>query len=291
MTIADIKLKLSGHETFHCRQFWLKKGYDFLASGKSYNDDEAVVWLGVGKNMVASIRFWLEAFGITENQQITEWGHKLLNDKGFDPFLEDIGSAWLLHYFLVKNIESASLYGMIFNYLRKERMVFDIEHIRTFLAKQAGGVDQINDATLQKDLKVFRKTYLKPSVGSKNSIEDDFSVFLADLQLLKEMPKDESTGKTSYAVMNEARPSLPFEIVLFAILDQYGTKDTIDFYSLQTEANSPGLVFALSGDELFQKVQQITEHYPVVYKDDAGIRTLQFTQPLDKWEILEAYYG
>jgi hypothetical protein len=58
------KFVFSGHESFQCRQLWLKKGYDYIKSGKSFNDDDAVVQLGVGKNMVASIRFWMKAFGL-----------------------------------------------------------------------------------------------------------------------------------------------------------------------------------------------------------------------------------
>lgn len=292
MTLGDIKLKLSGHETFHCRQFWLKKGYDFLASGKNYTDSEAVVGLGVGKNMVASIRFWLEAFSITNDYELTIWGNKLLSDEdGFDPFLEDIGTIWLLHYHLVKNIEYASIYGMIFNYMRKERIIFDANHIKEFLGKHAGGVEQINDSTLKKDLKVFFKTYLKPSIGSKNSVEDDFSVLLSDLQLMKKLPKDSITGENTYEIGSEARPSLPYQVVLFTILDQYEGQDTIDFYRLLTEANSPGAVFAMQADDLFQKLQQIVEQYPVVYKDDAGIRTIQFNRPINKWDVLAEYYG
>lgn len=36
------ELTFSGHETFHCRQFWLKKGYDFkYEEGKERFRDEA----------------------------------------------------------------------------------------------------------------------------------------------------------------------------------------------------------------------------------------------------------
>jgi len=47
-----IKYTFSGHDSFQCRQLWLKKGYDYLQSNKSFNDEDAVVKLGVGKNMV-----------------------------------------------------------------------------------------------------------------------------------------------------------------------------------------------------------------------------------------------
>ncbi|EHB92510.1 hypothetical protein HMPREF9450_00714 [Alistipes indistinctus YIT 12060] len=47
----------SGHETFACKSHWMKRGYEFVLEGHNFNDDEAVVHLGVGKNMVASINF------------------------------------------------------------------------------------------------------------------------------------------------------------------------------------------------------------------------------------------
>ena len=43
----------SGHESFACKSHWLKRGYDFVNAGNNFNDDESVVHLGVGKNMVA----------------------------------------------------------------------------------------------------------------------------------------------------------------------------------------------------------------------------------------------
>src|ERR1700742_1241645 len=98
-----MKIGFSGHETFVCRTFWLKKGYDYIIAGRSFSDDDAVVSLGVGKNMVTSINFWMRGFHILnrENQELTELGRFLFGDH--DPFLEDIGSLWLLHYSAIKN--------------------------------------------------------------------------------------------------------------------------------------------------------------------------------------------
>ena len=46
----------SGHESFPCKSMWLKKGYDYLVDRNRFTDPDAVVKLGVGKNMVQSIR-------------------------------------------------------------------------------------------------------------------------------------------------------------------------------------------------------------------------------------------
>ena len=124
---APVKLTFSGHESFQCRALWLKKGYDYLIQGRSFNDEDAVVSLGVGKNMVGVIRFWLKAFNIiTPKDEITEFGRRLLDDDGWDPLVEDKGSLWLLHYQLVK-VNFASTYSILFNEYRRERIEFTRE--------------------------------------------------------------------------------------------------------------------------------------------------------------------
>ena len=63
------------------------------------NDDDAVVHLGVGKNMVASIKFWLKAIGLLKDTGLEPIADHLFDDEnGRDPYLEDIGTLWLLHF-------------------------------------------------------------------------------------------------------------------------------------------------------------------------------------------------
>lgn len=62
----------SGHESFPCKSLWLKKGYDFVSEDNDFNSADAVVKLGVGKNMVASIRYWMKAFGLTDSYRLNE---------------------------------------------------------------------------------------------------------------------------------------------------------------------------------------------------------------------------
>ena len=94
--------RFSGHETFHCRHFWLKKGFDFIEQGLEFNDPQAVVNLGVGKNMVSSIQHWLNAFSLIENNDLSEFSMRVFDNDGYDPYLENNGSLWLLHYYLLK---------------------------------------------------------------------------------------------------------------------------------------------------------------------------------------------
>ncbi|MBN8573825.1 MAG: DUF4007 family protein [Candidatus Kapabacteria bacterium] len=98
------KYTFSGHDSFQCRQLWLKKGFDFVKDKGSFNSEDAVVKLGVGKNMVSSIRYWMKVFDILDSKDtLTEFGTRLLDtEHGYDPYLEDDASLWLLHYKLIK---------------------------------------------------------------------------------------------------------------------------------------------------------------------------------------------
>ena len=59
----------SGHESFACRYGWLPKLYEAVTDDPSLfsSDDRAILRLGIGRNMVKSLRFWGEAFRITRH--------------------------------------------------------------------------------------------------------------------------------------------------------------------------------------------------------------------------------
>ena len=96
------KYVFSGHESFSCRMLWPIKGYDYINDGNSFNDPNSVIMLGVGKNMVASIRYWLKALGLTEHDKPSTLAKYLFDEAhGKDRYLESLGTLWLLHFLLV----------------------------------------------------------------------------------------------------------------------------------------------------------------------------------------------
>ena len=114
-------------------------------SGNAFNAPDAVVHLGVGKNMVSGIRFWLKAFGLTDNDAPTELAHLIFaDDNGFDRFLEDTNTLWLLHYSLVST-RIASLYHLLFLDFQRERKEFDRTSLQQFVKRSEpiGGKEQL----------------------------------------------------------------------------------------------------------------------------------------------------
>mgnify|MGYP001385196329 FL=1 len=95
----NIKYTFSGHESFPCKSLWLKKGYDFVNHERNFNAPDAVIDLGVGKNMVSSIRFWLKSFGLYDGEHLSELADYLFDEvAGRDKYMEDLATLWLLHF-------------------------------------------------------------------------------------------------------------------------------------------------------------------------------------------------
>jgi hypothetical protein len=96
------KLGFSGHETFPFRYGWLRKAViGAEVHAQYFSQPAALVLLGVGKNMVQSIRYWGTATQVLDDLgrgavQPSPLGQALLSD--WDPYLEDVGSLWLVHW-------------------------------------------------------------------------------------------------------------------------------------------------------------------------------------------------
>jgi uncharacterized protein DUF4007 len=286
-------MAFSGHESFICKQFWLKKGFDFINSGHKFNMQDSVVQLGVGKNMVSSIKFWMKSCALLKNDdKSTELSEYIFGKNGKDKYLEDYGTIWLLHYHLIKE-NFASIYHLFFNEFRKERIDFTKEQLHLFLKRKCKeNKIPYSENTIKNDINVFLKNYLKPS-GNKIDIEHDYSGLLIDLNVLKTYKSKNSEDKLeNHFIINiDEKNELPFEIVLYSILDNLNDNKIISFRELQINSNSPELVFGLNSEGLFNKLIEISKNYKtVIVSENAGNRTIQFKEKIDKMEVLNNYY-
>ena len=281
------RYSFSGHESFPCKSLWLKKGYDFVVAGNDFNSPEAVIGLGVGKNMVASIRFWLRVFGITQDDKPTDLAKYLFDDKnGKDCFLEDIATLWLLHFNLVFS-EEATLYNMFFCGIQRERTHFEREQVLTYVKLrmvEAGKMTLFNPNTVKKDIAVLLQNY---ALLRKPLSNEDFSSLLIDLDLIRQ----NSEGK-GYFFNVDGKRKVTKEIFLYALLklkEQEGD-NTISFDTIQEKV---GLVFYMQDYETIQMLKQLASEYSkyFAYSDVAGIKQIQYTNDLDIKQVLDNYYG
>lgn len=263
-----------------------------MAAQHDFNSPDAVVRLGVGKNMVAAIRYWMKCFGLTKDNALTEIAHYIFDTKnGKDPFIEDLGTLWLLHFLLVYTGE-ATLYNLFFTRFQRERKQLTKEQLCDFVyrrMKEEGKEKAYNANTVGKDISVLLQNYVLPK--SDRSFED-FSSLLIDLDLVHasdQKDKDKSGKAISTYYFNiEAKREVTPEIFLYAIVKMKGDEATVPYDTLQ----DIGTIFCMNDMETIAMLKRLAKDYSeyVSYSDVAGIRQLQFTKEMSEWDVLNGYY-
>jgi len=288
-----IKYKFSGHQTFVLRFGWLEKGFAFISAGKQFSDPNAIVDLGVGKNMVDSIRYWCELAGIVENGNVTPFGWKLLDEEnGWDPFLEDNASWWLLHWRLVANPVFLTAGTALFSALRKpEFSKHDVVEavLRMIPPEKKAPAENI----IMRDVDCYIRSYCGIRRFEKKKVkEESFECPLQDLNLIQPMIDG---GMFRFSIGRKA--SLPPEIIGYAICEYMGrrNKQSTTIQELLYKQCSPGQVFMLDENALVEAVQELQEdrRWGTMFNftESAGIAQVHCSVvPEEADQLLDSYY-
>jgi hypothetical protein len=279
------------HETFHPRFGWLKKGFDQATQDPAiFLQDDATVRLGVGKNMVRSIRYWCSAFKLLEDDCPTEFGKQLLGASGWDPYLEDPASLWLLHWKLLENPCSATAWAFVFNQFRGVEFTVDelFNQLCDYRDREAA---RVADSSLRKDMNCLLRMYSSQPFKASAS-EESLDCPFADLGLLR------SAGNArSYTFRIGSKPTLPAEMVVYACLRYVGQfvegVENVPVAKLLYDCGSPGLVFRLTESSLYEAIEAVGDSNTLGITDVAGKLEFFFQgQPLLMAEdILNRYYA
>ena len=295
MKFDSKKTVFGRHETFALRYGWLPKGFQELSVDSGiFLDDMSTVKLGVGKNMVKSIRHWLRATQMTNDKDApTEFGEFLLNkETGVDPYLEDEASLWLVHWLLASNASMATTWYWFFNCF--QRTEFTAEEVITSLKDFVNERVSANPAlgTLKADAMMVLRMYSEPQLTSRQTYDDLLDAPLSMLGLLSHV----SSSKI-YQSRSGTQSGLPDGIVDFAIAqvveDIEGSLVPIEelMYS-DNERVSVGSIFRLSESEFVTRLERMCQRYPshLNIRDTAGISQLYILKKLEPMDCLKSYY-
>jgi hypothetical protein len=294
----------SGHESFGLRYLWLKKGYDAIcADPEFFHRDDAMVVLGVGKNMVRSIRHWglaCQVWTIEERSNLralapTELGRRMFHDSGWDPYLEDVASIWWLHHQLITSEDKATTWAWAFsrpksNRFTRELLISELLDIGSELSTRRPGTN-----TIKRDVDVLLRSYVVPEKNLRASrvLEDDLDSPLVNLKLLRE-----TTEKGTYELVSGAHPTLPdaiLEAAVVSFVQKYRPAErSVNLDMLAYSPLSPGRIFRLSEDALAERISRLTRtgYGQYVFDETAGLRQLLLPRVLpEALEIIERYYS
>ena len=294
-----IKPVFARHETFHPRFGWLKKGYEKNEVFSSEKDRARIV-LGVGKNMVNSIRYWCLAFKILDKDNgyspniysRSDFGENLLDDTGWDPYLEDPATLWLLHWNLFKPPCYSTAWYFAFNEFNNasftlEDLLFGLKEY----IKRVYPSSKFSDASLTKDINCILRMYVDKQ-STKLLKEDSINCPFRELGLIAKY-----SDSKRYAFNYGNKLTLPHEIIVSACLDFSSRFEnnakTISISRLLYDSGSPGQAFKLTESALCESIETVSKHFKEIsISDTAGM--IQFSYKKDpadlSLKILKEYY-
>jgi hypothetical protein len=267
-----LNFRFSGHETFPCRYTWLPKAYTALESDPKAlaNDENAMITLGVGKNMVRAIRFWIQVAGVAApgkegSFNLTDFGRAILSKKGFDPFLEDIRTLWLVHWQFSTNVDEP-LFAWHYLLNRWQYPEFGRNKILSVFRQESERLGRkLSEVTLEQHFDTFLHTYV-PTRGRKGVIlEDNLDCPLVELELIQKVGehKVDGSGKREviYAFRREEKAEITRELFIYCIDDFWKKRRrnemTLSFRDISTSEGSPGQIFKLPESDIRERLENI----------------------------------
>ena len=285
------------HETFPLRYSWLTKGFQQLRSDPGlFESEDATVRLGVGKNMVSAIRYWLQAARLIERSdrryEPTMLGMHVFDADGYDPYLEDEATIWLIHWLIATNAQLATAWFWFFNRFHKPE--FTAQELTTALTdfSKPKVKGRASPKTVKQDASILLRMYSRSKTSARTPLEDVLDSPLALLGLVQ----PDASGKQFRSLAQ--RRDVPVGIIGFAIIElcnalnvpqipieqlMYGDGDSVAL----------GAVFRLTEDALLAQLELLVREEPGVFtiRETAGIHQLYLLEHLDPLDMLASQYS
>jgi hypothetical protein len=271
-----MRFRFSGHESFPCRYTWLPKAYRAISEEPLLFDDDnqAMVKLGVGKNMVKSIRFWVQAFGIANSVNglrgyyITPFGHSIFHNDGLDPFLEDVRTLWLLHWKIASLTEDPLFAWHFLLNQWTEPDLSRTEILRAFTQESERMERPLSDFTKEQHFDIFLHTYVPVRARKGGEIlEENLDCPLTELRLLmptgERVVGEERHRETIYAFRRDVKTEISGPLLAYCLFDFWRAhrlnEATLSFGDVATAMGSVGRLFRLSEPDLRTRLEFLSK--------------------------------
>ena len=275
-------IRLKGHEKFHLREGWIAKGlYGVSANPRVFSGSDGTDQLGVGTNMVKSIKYWMLAMGLIKEGQkngaeLTDLGKMILKN---DPFLEDDLSLWLLHSYISKNNFRSTVWYLFFNKCQAEE--FTKEELYTVLRKELisyAETDSFPESSLKDDIDVLLNMYSKDT--KNDDPEDKNKCPLASLKLIKK------EGDVYYRQQPDMR-HFRDEIILYELGNIFEEESSIGIdYVAELAAN----IYHLSRVAINTILDRLDNAGYITVNRTAGLDEIYPNKKISVKKIIEDYY-
>ena len=297
-------MKFRAHDTFFIRKGWLSKGMrNVLVSPDVFvsRENNPMDVLGIGANMVKALRYWMVAIGLTEEpttrQRVQTPTHLGRIIHANDPYFEEMGTLWLLHYQLVKATDGknteATAWWYFFNEFKNVEFTRDDFLVQMNKFIRNSDEDEKPVRTIEDDFNCIINTYISRIKTNPEKVrpESNIDCPLGELGLIDIIGTEKNGSRLKIYKKNAPKKDTLHPLVLLAaILDKANGSDEVRISAIQNDIGNAGKAFNLdiiSLTTLLYKIE-ILGHIKVVRT--AGLDVVQIKTQWDFYECVEEYY-
>lgn len=287
-------MKFRAHDTFFIRKGWLNKGL------RNVNADAGVFMgskgnpmdvLGIGANMVKALRYWLQAVKLTsepaagrKEQSFTEFGKVVFDN---DPYIEEMGTLWLLHYQLASNKDDATAWYYFFNEFKATEFTKEdfVKQLSNYIRISG---EEVSERSLEDDYTCIINTYVSRMKSNPEKVQPESNIDcpFGELGLIDIANKKDKLYKKSTPKKDLIHPL----VVLSVILDQANGKEEIKISSIQNDPCNAGKIFNLDIITLTALLYKIELMGYIKVIRTAGLDVIRITKDISFIECIEDYY-
>lgn len=292
-------MQINKHGSFYIRNGWPTKIIDAMdpQTHSSYifspnNELAAVDQIGVGRVMVKALRYWGAVLGVTAETKNQQGVLHTLTDIGcliaqHDPYCQKMGTLWLLHRNLARNMDDATAWAWAFNVYTAKSFTKD-EFVAAFYSYVQTNGGKYARSAMEKEFDCFKNTYASDKAFDLDRILDEDTVpFFAPLKLL------EYSGNGHFEKRRIDPKDVPAKILLYCILkdneEHLLTNAQISVDTLFEGINQVGKYMNLSYSTLLEMLQQLENRKWISLVNNFGNRYIEVS-PKDATELLSDYY-
>ena len=281
-----INYKLKGHEKFPLREGWMNKGISAAKENGThiFLENQGPDMLGVGTNMVKSIRYWMQACCLL----VKEGNKEILSDVAEaiyknDPYFEDVFSLWLLHSSIAKNIEHATVWYMFFNRFDVDSFTkVDLQiKMKQELFNYVG--QHVTESSLKDDIDVLLNMYSKGDIRNEDPEDKIISPFYT-LGIIKK--EDDVYYKTQPDLRKIAN-----ELVLYEISCLLGKNTSISIEAIASGEKSLGRIYNMTRVTVNKYLDDLEMMGYIRVDRTAGLDMIYPVNVKSPIEIIEDYYS
>ncbi len=288
-------MRFRAHDTFFIRKGWLYKGMKNVVQDRTVfmgDNGNPMDILGIGANMVKSLRYWLQAVGLTAEpsqgkkyQTLTPFGEIVYEN---DRYIEEIGTLWLLHYKLATNETDATAWYYFFNEFNRNEFNRD-DFVKQLNAYILLNESEVSERSLDDDFNCIINTYVPRIKSNPGRVhpESNIDCPLGELSLVDIVNKKAKTYKKSVPKLDSIHPL----VVLAVIIDQAKGEKQIKISSIQNDKCNAGKVFNLDIITLTSLLNKIELMGYIKVVRTAGLDVIDIEREIDFLGCVREYYS